>query len=65
MLKQNDVKNVIHSVNEEQTTLAFRQDLAFIFGQHQEPMSWSMQLHYIPVTAFSQTDLFLERIYFE
>ena len=40
MLKQNHVANVIHSVNEEQTTLAFRQDLAFIFGQHQEPMSW-------------------------
>ena len=28
-------------------------------------MSRSMQLNYIPVTAFSQTDLFLERIYFE
>ena len=28
-------------------------------------MGWSMQLHYIPVTAFSYTDLFLERIYFE
>ena len=25
-------------------------------------MSRSMQLHYIPVTAFSQTDLFLDRI---
>ena len=28
----------------------------------QEPMSRSMQLHYIPVTAFSQSDLFLDRI---
>ena len=28
----------------------------------QEPMSSSMQLHYIPVTASSQTDLFLDRI---
>ena len=27
-----------------------------------EPMSRSMQLHYIPVTAFSYTDLFLDRI---
>ena len=53
VLKHNHVENVIHSVNEEQTTLAFRQDLVFIFGQHQEPMGWSMQLHYIPVTAFS------------
>ena len=53
MLKRNHVKNVIQSVNEEQTTLAIRQDVAFIFGQHQEPVSWSMQLHYIPVTAFS------------
>ena len=25
-------------------------------------MSKSMQLHYIPVTAFSSTDLFLDRI---
>ena len=25
-------------------------------------MSRSMQLHYIPVTAFSQNDLFLDRI---
>ena len=24
-------------------------------------MSWSMQLHYIPVTAFSETDSFLDR----
>ena len=31
----------------------------------QEPMSRSMQLNYIPVTAFSSTDLFLDRIYFE
>lgn len=53
VLKQNHVENVIHSVNEEQTTLAFLQDLPVIFGQHQEPMSWSMQLRYIPVTAFS------------
>ena len=30
--------------------------------QQQEPMSRSMQLHYIPVTAFSQTDLFLDGI---
>ena len=28
----------------------------------QEPMSRSMQLHYIPVTTFSQTDLFLDPI---
>ena len=28
-------------------------------------MSWGMQLHYIPVTAFSWIDLFLDRIYFE
>ena len=28
-------------------------------------MSRSMQLHYISVTAFSLTDLFLDRIYFE
>ena len=28
-------------------------------------MSRSMQLNYIPVAALSQTDLFLERIYFE
>ena len=28
-------------------------------------MSRSMQLNYIPVTAFSYTDLFLDRIYFE
>ena len=27
-------------------------------------MSRSMQLNYIPVTAFSSTDLFLSRIYF-
>ena len=28
----------------------------------QEPMSRSMQHHYIPVTAFLETDLFLDRI---
>ena len=28
-------------------------------------MSRSMQPHYISVTAFSQTDLFLNRIYFD
>jgi len=28
----------------------------------EEPMSRSMQLYYIPVTAFSQTDLFLDRV---
>ena len=28
-------------------------------------MSRSMQLNYIPVTAFSSTDLFLDRIYIE
>ena len=28
-------------------------------------MSRSMQLHYISVTAFSETDLFLNQIYFE
>ena len=60
VLKQNHVENVIHSVNEEKTTLAFRHDLAFIFGQHQEPMSSSIQLHFIPVTAISYTDLFLD-----
>ena len=32
---------------------------------NQEPMSRSMQLNHIPVTAFSETDLFLDRIYFE
>ena len=31
----------------------------------QEPMSTNMQLHYIPVTAFSYTDLFLDRISLE
>ena len=31
----------------------------------QGPMSRSMQLNYTPVTAFSQTDLFLDLIYFE
>ena len=61
VLKQNHVENVIHSVNEEQTTLAFRHDLAFIFGQHLEPMSWSMQLHYIPVTAIKFIDRFIFR----
>ena len=30
--------------------------------QYQEPISRSMQLNYIPVTAFSSTDLFLDRI---
>ena len=28
-------------------------------GRHQEPITRSLQLSYIPVTAFSQTDLFL------
>ena len=31
----------------------------------EEPMSRSMQLHYIHVTAFSKTDLFLDRISME
>ena len=31
----------------------------------QEPMSSSMQLHYISARALSSTDLFLDRIYFE
>ena len=31
----------------------------------QEPMSRSMQHDFIPVTAFSKTDLFLDRVYFE
>ena len=31
----------------------------------QEPMRRSMQLNYISVTAFSYTDLLLDRIYFE
>ena len=30
--------------------------------QYQGPISRSMQLNYIPVTAFSSTDLFLDRI---
>ena len=34
-------------------------------GLGQEPMSRSMQLHYSPVPAFSQTDLFLDRISLE
>ena len=33
--------------------------------REEEPMSRSMQLHYISVTAFSKTNLFLDRIYFE
>ena len=32
---------------------------------HQGPMSRRMQLHYIPVTTFTQTDLFLDRISLE
>ena len=39
-----------------------KQELMTRSMQLQEPMSRSMQLHYIPVTAFSQTDLFLDRI---
>ena len=31
----------------------------------QETMSRSMQLNYTPVTAFSLTDFFLDRMYFE
>ena len=31
----------------------------------QEPMSWSMQLNYIPAKAFSYTNLFLDRISLE
>ena len=31
---------------------------------HQETMSKSMQLNYIPVTAFSYTDSFLDQVYF-
>ena len=31
----------------------------------QEPMSRSMELNYISVSAFSYTDLFLDLIYFE
>ena len=31
----------------------------------QEPMSRSKQQHYIPITAFSGTDLFLDRISLE
>ena len=34
----------------------------FATWRRQEPMSRSIQLHYIPVTAFSWTDLFLDRI---
>ena len=37
----------------------------FRIHRTQEPMSRSMQLNYIPFTAFSKTDLFLDRIYFE
>ena len=36
-----------------------------ISWRNQEPISRSMQLYYIPVTAFSQTDLFLDRISLE
>ena len=32
-------------------------------GQNQELMNRSMQLHYNPVTAFSKTGLFLDRIF--
>ena len=32
---------------------------------NQEPITWSLQLPHIPVTAFSQTDLFLVWIYRE
>ena len=33
-----------------------------IVRQSQEPLSRSIQLHYIPVAGFSETDLFLDRI---
>ena len=36
-----------------------------IISVYQEPINRSMQLHYIPVRAFSQTDLFLDRISLE
>ena len=36
----------------------------YIYGL-QEPMIRSMQLHYIPVTAFSSTDLFLSWVSLE
>ena len=32
-----------------------------VVNNRQEPISRSMQLHYIPVTAFSYTDLSLDR----
>ena len=41
--------------------VAFIADSMFI-GSCQEPISRSMQLYYISVTAFSYTDLFLDRI---
>ena len=34
-------------------------------AENQEPMSRSIRLYYIPVTAFSWTDLFLDRISLE
>ena len=41
-------------------------ELSLLLCSHdQEPVSRSMQLHYISVTAFSETDLFLDRIYLE
>ena len=47
-------------MNEEEEETKSLKDLNSKFnGEHQEPITWSLQLHHIPVTAFSQTDLFL------
>ena len=34
-----------------------------VIVRHQDPMSRSMQLHYVPITEFSRTDLLLDRIF--
>ena len=46
-------------------TLHISPNLKLSFEFSQKPMSRSMQLNYISVTAFSQTDLFLDLISFE
>ena len=42
--------------------VAYFANIAECEQREQEPMSRSMQLHYISVTAFSWTDLFLDRV---
>ena len=37
----------------------------YAFSEHQEPVTRSLELPHIPVTALSQTELFLFRIYLE